>query len=111
MQVSLIDGNNTHTLIDTIAQSLPHIVPNVLLAKREELLPLILCAANLHSSVKARDSMLSTLFNLIKRPDERQRQMILTGCVMFAQYNGSERVEEELLPQCWEQVCESGFTD
>ena len=104
--MSQIDGNNTHTIIDVIAQSLPHIVPNVLLAKREELLPLILCAANLHPSTKARDSMLNTLFNLIKKPDSLQRQMILTGCIMFAQYNGPERVEEELLPQCWEQVCE-----
>ncbi|XP_067935732.1 RAB11-binding protein RELCH homolog isoform X2 [Watersipora subatra] len=103
-QVSKIDGNSSDTIVDMIAQCLPHIVPNVLLAKREELLPLILCAANLHHSVKARDSMLSTLFNLIKKPDRLQREMILTGCIMFAQYNGPGRVEEELLPQCWEQI-------
>ena len=48
--------------------------------------------------------MLNTLFNLIKRPDGHQRQVILAGCVMFAQYNGPETVESELLPQCWEQV-------
>ena len=104
LQVYQIDGNNANTIIEMIAQSLPHIVPNVLLAKREELLPLILCAANLHPSAKSRDSLLNTLFNLIKRPDELQRQMILTGCIMFAQYNGPQKVEEELLPQCWEQI-------
>ena len=32
------------------------------------------------------------------------RQMILTGCVAFAQHVGPERVESELLPQCWEQI-------
>ena len=32
------------------------------------------------------------------------RQMILTGCVAFAQHVGPTRVETELLPQCWEQV-------
>jgi hypothetical protein len=31
--------------------------------------------------------------------------MILTGCVAFAQHVGQQRLEEELLPQCWEQVC------
>ncbi len=30
--------------------------------------------------------------------------MILTGCVAFAEQVGAERVETELLPQCWEQV-------
>jgi hypothetical protein len=32
------------------------------------------------------------------------RQMILTGCVVFAEHAGAERLVEELLPQCWEQV-------
>ena len=32
------------------------------------------------------------------------RQIILTGCVAFAQHVGPRRLEEELLPQCWEQV-------
>lgn len=32
------------------------------------------------------------------------RQMILTGCVVFAEHVGAERLVEELLPQCWEQV-------
>ena len=32
------------------------------------------------------------------------RHMILTGCVAFAQYVGAQRVETELLPQCWEQI-------
>lgn len=30
--------------------------------------------------------------------------MILTGIVAFAQSVGQQRLEEELLPQCWEQV-------
>ena len=32
------------------------------------------------------------------------RQLILTGCVAFAQHVGAQRVEAELLPQCWEQL-------
>uniref|UniRef100_A0A8D3D1D2 RAB11 binding and LisH domain, coiled-coil and HEAT repeat containing n=1 Tax=Scophthalmus maximus TaxID=52904 RepID=A0A8D3D1D2_SCOMX len=95
-----------------LGRCLPHIVPNVLLAKRErmvahlcqELIPLILCTACLHPEPKERDQLLHILFNLIKRPDDEQRQMILTGCVAFAKHVGPTRVEAELLPQCWEQI-------
>ncbi|XP_061111400.1 RAB11-binding protein RELCH homolog isoform X2 [Conger conger] len=87
-----------------LGRCLPHIVPNVLLAKREELIPLILCTACLHPEPRERDQLLHILFNLIKRPDDEQRQMILTGCVAFARHVGPPRVEAELLPQCWEQI-------
>uniref|UniRef100_A0A8C4PZK3 RAB11 binding and LisH domain, coiled-coil and HEAT repeat containing n=1 Tax=Eptatretus burgeri TaxID=7764 RepID=A0A8C4PZK3_EPTBU len=87
-----------------LSRCLPHIVPNVLLAKREELIPLILCTACLHPNPKERDHLLHSLFNLIKRPDNQQRQMILTGCVAFARHAGPTRVDAELLPQCWEQI-------
>lgn len=30
--------------------------------------------------------------------------MILRGCVAFAKHVGPARLENELLPQCWEQV-------
>ncbi|MEQ2315902.1 hypothetical protein AMECASPLE_027208 [Ameca splendens] len=69
-----------------------------------ELIPLILCTACLHPEPKERDQLLHILFNLIKRPDDEQRQMILTGCVAFARHVGPTRVEAELLPQCWEQI-------
>ncbi|XP_051970630.1 RAB11-binding protein RELCH homolog isoform X3 [Xyrauchen texanus] len=70
----------------------------------QELIPLILCTACLHPEPKERDQLLHILFNLIKRPDDEQRQMILTGCVAFARHVGPTRVEAELLPQCWEQI-------
>ena len=30
--------------------------------------------------------------------------MILQGCVSYAKHAGKLRTEEELLPQCWEQI-------
>ncbi|XP_063779056.1 RAB11-binding protein RELCH isoform X2 [Pseudophryne corroboree] len=98
----IADSDNGVMLM--LGRCLPHIVPNVLLAKREELIPLILCTACLHPEPKERDQLLHILFNLIKRPDDEQRQMILTGCVAFARHVGPTRVEAELLPQCWEQI-------
>uniref|UniRef100_A0A2C9LVS6 TOG domain-containing protein n=1 Tax=Biomphalaria glabrata TaxID=6526 RepID=A0A2C9LVS6_BIOGL len=69
-----------------------------------ELIPVILCTAILHPEPKQRDQLLNILFNLIKKPDDDQRQMILTGCVVFAELAGADRLVEELLPQCWEQI-------
>ncbi|XP_035269127.1 RAB11-binding protein RELCH homolog isoform X2 [Anguilla anguilla] len=97
-------ADSEESLMLMLGRCLPHIVPNVLLAKREELIPLILCTACLHPEPKERDQLLHILFNLIKRPDDEQRQMILTGCVAFARHVGPTRVEAELLPQCWEQI-------
>uniref|UniRef100_A0A8C7KWB7 RAB11 binding and LisH domain, coiled-coil and HEAT repeat containing n=1 Tax=Oncorhynchus kisutch TaxID=8019 RepID=A0A8C7KWB7_ONCKI len=102
-EVSRIADNEESVML-MLGRCLPHIVPNVLLAKREELIPLILCTACLHPEPKERDQLLHILFNLIKRPDDEQRQMILTGCVAFARHVGPTRVEAELLPQCWEQI-------
>uniref|UniRef100_A0A224YFP9 Protein phosphatase 2a regulatory subunit a n=1 Tax=Rhipicephalus zambeziensis TaxID=60191 RepID=A0A224YFP9_9ACAR len=87
-----------------LARCLPHIVPNVLLAKREELVPLLLAAINLHPDAAQRDVLLNLLFNLTKRPDDAQRRVILAGLLSVAQCLGPERVEAELLPQCWEQI-------
>ncbi|XP_038050849.1 RAB11-binding protein RELCH-like [Patiria miniata] len=91
-------------VVQMLARCLPHIVPNVLIAKREELVPLIVCTVTLHPDPNERDKLLNLLFNLIKKPDEEQRQVILSGCVAFAKYVGPERAEAELLPQCWEQI-------
>ncbi|EEF34329.1 conserved hypothetical protein [Ricinus communis] len=51
-----------------------------------------------------RDSLTHTLFNLIKRPDEQQRRIIMDACVSLAKNVGEMRTETELLPQCWEQI-------
>jgi len=90
--------------IDLVTRCLPNVVPNVLLNKREELIPIILCLVRLHPDIKARDNLLHMLFNLIKRPDDEQRKVIIDGCVAFAKKVGSTRIEAELLPQCWEQI-------
>ncbi|XP_041376691.1 RAB11-binding protein RELCH homolog [Gigantopelta aegis] len=103
-EVSKSGHSDIEGLVLMLGRCLPHIVPNVLLAKREELIPLILCTAMLHPDSQERDHLLNILFNLIKKPDEEQRQMILTGCIAFAQHVGQTRLEAELLPQCWEQI-------
>lgn len=90
--------------IQILADSLPKIVPYVLINHREELLPLMMCAIERHPDGSTRDSLTHTLFNLIKRPDEQQRRIIMDACVTLAKNVGEMRTETELLPQCWEQI-------
>lgn len=90
--------------IQILSDALPKIVPYVLINHREELLPLIMCAIERHPASTTRDSLTHTLFNLIKRPDEQQRRIIMDACVTLAKNMGEMRTETELLPQCWEQI-------
>ncbi|XP_058089002.1 uncharacterized protein LOC131235710 [Magnolia sinica] len=90
--------------IQILSDALPKIVPYVLINHREELLPLIMCAIERHPDSSVRDSLTHTLFNLIKRPDEQQRRIIMDACVTLAKNVGEMRTESELLPQCWEQI-------
>uniref|UniRef100_A0A2P2L9T0 LisH domain and HEAT repeat-containing protein KIAA1468 homolog n=2 Tax=Rhizophora mucronata TaxID=61149 RepID=A0A2P2L9T0_RHIMU len=64
----------------------------------------MMCAIERHPDGNTRDSLTHTLFNLIKRPDEQQRQIIMDACVTLAKNVGEMRTETELLPQCWEQI-------
>jgi hypothetical protein len=90
--------------VKTVADSLPRIVPNVLINKREELLPLFIVAIEKSPDSETRESLTHSLFNLIKKPDDAQRKMIMDACVELAQKIGETRTEEELLPCCWEQI-------
>lgn len=90
--------------IQILSDALPKIVPYVLINHREELLPLMMCAIERHPNSGTRDSLTHTLFNLIKRPDEQQRRIIMEACVTLAKNVGEMRTETELLPQCWEQI-------
>ena len=92
------------SIVEVLGDILPKIVPNILLAKRDELIPLLINAAALHPRTRKRDELLGIIFNLIKRPNTEQRQAIMTGCIAFAQHVGPLQTEAELLPQCWEQI-------
>ncbi|XP_063235480.1 RAB11-binding protein RELCH homolog [Bacillus rossius redtenbacheri] len=100
----LNDGISEERLVYILGRSLPRIIPNVILNKREELLPLIISTIHLHPEASERDLLLNLLFNLKKRPQEDERRVILSGIVCIAQCSGPSLVENEILPQCWEQI-------
>ncbi|GMH34414.1 hypothetical protein BSKO_02248 [Bryopsis sp. KO-2023] len=87
-----------------VSSALPKVVPNVLINKREELVPVIIALVQEHPVSSERDKLCNLLFNLVKRPNKGQRQVIAGGCVVLAKAVGARRTAEELLPQCWEQV-------
>lgn len=73
------NGVTRDTLVQILSQTLPRIVPNIILNKREEVIPLILSAIRLHSDSGEREKLLQLLFSLKKRPQEDERQLILAG--------------------------------
>ena len=89
--------------IDILSTSLPKIVPNVLLSKRDELIPLLLLSIQHNINERCRDELLHLLFNLIKRPNTTQRHVIVAGLKKIAEIFPN-RIESELMPQIWEQI-------
>jgi hypothetical protein len=55
--LSILSDCSFDKVIDILSTSLPKIVPNVLLAKRDELLPLLLLAIRHHGDDRVRDQL------------------------------------------------------
>lgn len=91
-------------IVHVLAESLPYIVRGVILSKREELVPLFLCAVQRSDDRETRLSLTTLFFNLIKRPDEQQRSLITEGFTALAAMVGPTRTTEELLEQCIKEV-------
>ncbi|XP_043287266.1 RAB11-binding protein RELCH homolog isoform X2 [Venturia canescens] len=100
---SLKSGVTRETLPVILARSLPRIVPNVILNKREELVPLILSTIRLQPEPSEREKLLQLLFNLKKRPNDVERSMILAGLIAMAKLEENSMDSEEILGVCWEQ--------
>lgn len=98
------DKITSETLVHTLSQSLLRIIPNIILNKREEAIPLLISAVHLNPNASERDKLLQQLFNLKKKPSEVERIMILRGIIGIAKNSGKSLVENEILPQCWEQL-------
>ena len=118
-----------NNMLPLLSRTLSNVVPNILVAKRGDVVPLLVAtivalheaplpppsleaaaSSTLSSEAAAslrresRDLLLHTLFNLVKKPDSDQRRLILSGCLEYAQRVGPVCVEVEFLPQCWEQI-------
>ncbi|CAH2002758.1 unnamed protein product [Acanthoscelides obtectus] len=90
--------------VNTVSSSLLKIIPNIILNKREDVIPLLIDVVHLNPKASERDKLLQQLFNLKKKPSEFERSMILTGLIAIAKLCGESMVENEILPQCWLQL-------
>lgn len=97
-------SNENSSIAMLLGETLPDLVPGVILKKRETLLPLILSAVYWHPDDKKRADMTYMLFNLIRVPNSQQRRMILDGCINLAALIGQERSARELLPLAVEAI-------
>jgi hypothetical protein len=76
------------SLVHILGDALPHIVPGVILKKREELIPVILSAISQHPDPNNRYSLTGLLFNLIRRPNEHERKILIDGFDSLARIIG-----------------------
>lgn len=90
--VELEEALNQEISIDEyaqlVSQSLLKIIPNVILNKREEVIPLMISTIHLNTNSDERDKLLQQLFNLKKKPSESERRLILGGMTIFAILRG-----------------------
>lgn len=95
---------NNSKLVNLLAKYLHHIVPNVIISKRIDLIPLITCTIRVCDDTSEQERLLSLLFNLIKRPNEEQRRMILSGLTVILQVSPQHQSSTLLLPNLWDHV-------
>ncbi|KAL1489480.1 hypothetical protein ABEB36_014368 [Hypothenemus hampei] len=100
----LTDSPSLDTVIHLISQSLLKIIPNIILNKREEVIPVLMAAIYLNPKTSERDKLLQQLFHLKKRPTENERLAILAAVIGIAKHAEEQLVENEILPQCWLQL-------
>ncbi|KAG5900415.1 hypothetical protein JTB14_029302 [Gonioctena quinquepunctata] len=97
---NIIDESFVHL----VSISLLKLIPNIILNKREEVIPLLVSSIHLNPKASERDKLLQQLFNLKKKPSTGERMMILNGLLSVAKCSGEHLVENEILPQCWLQL-------
>lgn len=79
LDVSPDEPPTKENFVHLVAASLLKLVPNIILNKREEAVPLLVGAVHLNDDPSERDELLQQLFNLKKRPSEAERGAILAG--------------------------------
>ena len=92
------------SLIQIIGEKLPSLLEAAKSQKRQEFMPIVIATLQSHPDAEVREVLSEALFNLIKKPDEQQRQMVINGCISLARRVSPERFEKEVLPQCWKQI-------
>ena len=105
LQVSRIPSDPSG-IIDHLCHELPKIVPNVIIAKRTDLVPILISTIKLSKSSEEREKLVQVLFNLVRSPTREERDLILESLIIISRDFGYKKVEEEILPLIWEEMNE-----
>ncbi|KAK8379157.1 hypothetical protein O3P69_019180 [Scylla paramamosain] len=87
MVVEALGGWGGVDLAGVVARTLPRIAPNVILAKRQEVVALVVAGAG-QAGEAQREALVALLFGLLRRPDEEQRGAVLAGLAALARVLG-----------------------
>ncbi|KAL4439731.1 hypothetical protein ABPG75_002732 [Micractinium tetrahymenae] len=87
-----------------VAACMPRVLPNLLINKREELVPALCALSQEHPQAPGRRQLAGLLFGLIKKPNLAQRGMITDACIGLSRRIGPARTMLELVPHLQDQV-------
>lgn len=63
------------------------IIPNILLVKRDEVIPLLICTIFLQPQQAQREKLLQLLLNLRKKMEKDDRALIISGYIFIHKYH------------------------
>nr|CAG4715663.1 unnamed protein product [Naegleria fowleri] len=96
--------NQESSIVQIVGEKLPTLLAAVKSNERQEFMPILTATLQAHPDAEVRETLSEALFNLVKKPDEQERQMIINGCITLARRISPDRFEKEVLPQCWKQM-------
>jgi hypothetical protein len=93
----IASSDKERSLVRICGESMPYVVNGVIVKKREELIPLLMTIIAQHPEPSVRSDLIKMMLNLIKKPNEYEREIIMTSIVYLASIIGPERTETEIL--------------
>ncbi|KAG2379465.1 hypothetical protein C9374_006582 [Naegleria lovaniensis] len=96
--------NQESSIVQIVGEKLPTLLAAVKSNERQEFMPILTATLQAHPDAEVRETLSEALFNLVKKPDQQERQMIINGCIALARRISPDRFEKEVLPQCWKQM-------
>ncbi|KAF0974290.1 hypothetical protein FDP41_006900 [Naegleria fowleri] len=87
--------NQESSIVQIVGEKLPTLLAAVKSNERQEFMPILTATLQAHPDAEVRETLSEALFNLVKKPDEQERQMIINGCITLARRISPDRFEKE----------------
>lgn len=89
------------SLVFVLGEKLPSMIDGSKKKHRDEFLPLILTTIQHHPDLKVRQALADLMFNIVKKPTDKEREYILSAFSSLARRINPDRFETEVISQFW----------